>query len=131
MLTETPSVTQLSHVISQSAAPAFLLGALGAFIAILISRLNRIVDRTVILNGIPDDDTVRCRLKADLLRLMQRAAMMNRAIFWAVIASISVTFRRDRRFFNGVLSDTARTRSRHLLHDFARRVHRLAGRFCP
>ena len=92
MLTDTPSVTQLSHVISQSAAPAFLLGALGAFIAILSSRLNRIVDRTVILNGISDDDTVRRRLKADLPRLMRRAAMMNRAIFWAVIASISVTF---------------------------------------
>jgi hypothetical protein len=91
MLPDTPSVTQLSQVISQAAAPAFLLGALGAFIAILISRLNRIVDRTVILNGIPDDDTVRSRLKADLPRLMQRAAMMNRAIFWAVIASISVT----------------------------------------
>jgi hypothetical protein len=45
----------------------------------------------VILNGIPADDTVRYRLKADLPRLMQRAAMMNRAIFWAVIASISVT----------------------------------------
>ena len=41
--------------------------------------------------GITDDDTVRYRLKADLPRLMQRAAMMNRAIFWAVIASISVT----------------------------------------
>ena len=51
MLTDTPTVTQLSHVIAQSAAPAFLLGALGAFIAILISRLNRIADRTVILNG--------------------------------------------------------------------------------
>jgi uncharacterized protein DUF2721 len=91
MISDTPSVTQLSQVISQSAAPAFLLGALGAFIAILISRLNRIVDRSVILNGIPDDDAVRYRLKADLPRLMQRAAMMNRAIFWAVIASISVT----------------------------------------
>ena len=53
MLTDKPTVTQLSHVIAQSAAPAFLLGALGAFIAILISRLNRIVDRTVILHGIP------------------------------------------------------------------------------
>ena len=42
-------------------------------------------------SGILDDDTVRYRLKADLPRLMQRAAMMNRAIFWAVIASISVT----------------------------------------
>ena len=91
MIPDTPSVSQLSNVISQAAAPAFLLGALAAFIAVLISRLNRIIDRTVLLNGIPDDDTVRNRLKADLPRLMRRAAMMNRAIFWAVLASISVT----------------------------------------
>ena len=37
MITETPSVSQLSNVISQAAAPAFLLGALAAFIAVLIS----------------------------------------------------------------------------------------------
>jgi hypothetical protein len=91
MISDTPSVSQLSHVISQAAAPAFLLGALAAFIAVLISRLNRIVDRTVILNGISDDDAARSRLKADLPRLMRRAAMMNRAIFWAVIASIALT----------------------------------------
>jgi hypothetical protein len=91
MYPDTPSVSQLSQVISQAAAPAFLLGALAAFIAVLISRLNRIVDRTVILNGIPDDDAVRYRLKADLPRLMRRAAMMNRAIFWAVVASIALT----------------------------------------
>ena len=91
MIPETPSVSQLSQVISQAAAPAFLLGALAAFIAVLISRLNRIIDRTVILNAIPDDDPVRHRLKADLPRLMRRAAMVNRAIFWAVVASISAT----------------------------------------
>jgi hypothetical protein len=90
MYPETPSISQLSHVISQAAAPAFLLGALAAFIAVLISRLNRIIDRTIVLNGISDDD-VRCRLKADLPRLMRRAAMLNRAIFWAVIGSIAVT----------------------------------------
>jgi hypothetical protein len=91
MITDTPSVSQLSQVISQAAAPAFLLGALAAFIAVLINRLNRIVDRTGILNGISADDTVRSRLKADLPRLMRRAAMINRAIFWAVVASIAVT----------------------------------------
>ena len=91
MLTDTPTVSQLSHVISQAAAPAFLLGALAAFIAVLISRLNRVIDRTIVLNGISEDDTVRHRLKADLPRLMQRAAMLNRAIFWAVVASILVT----------------------------------------
>jgi hypothetical protein len=48
MYPDTPSVSQLSNVISQAAAPAFMLGALAAFIAILISRLNRIIDRTIV-----------------------------------------------------------------------------------
>jgi hypothetical protein len=91
MITETPSVNQLSQVISQAAAPAFLLGALAAFIAVLISRLNRIIDRTIVLNGIPAEDTVRSRLKADLPRMMWRATLVNRAILWAVIGSIAVT----------------------------------------
>ncbi|MCK1407124.1 DUF2721 domain-containing protein [Bradyrhizobium sp. 76] len=90
MITETPNVNQLSQVISQAAAPAFLLGALAAFISVLISRLNRIIDRTIVLNGIPPEDTVRSRLKADLPRLMWRATLVNRAILWAVIGSIAV-----------------------------------------
>jgi hypothetical protein len=91
MLPDTPSVSQLSHVISQAAAPAFLLGAIAAFIAILIARLNRIIDRTIVLNGISDTDTDKHRLRADLPRLMRRTAMLNRAIFWAVVSSITLT----------------------------------------
>jgi Protein of unknown function (DUF2721) len=91
MLPDTPSISQLSHVIAQAAAPAFMLGAVAAFIAILISRLNRIIDRTIVLNGISDADTAKQRLKADLPRLMRRTAMLNRAIFWAVISSITIT----------------------------------------
>jgi hypothetical protein len=64
MYPDTPSVSQLAQVISQAAAPAFLLGALGAFIAILTNRLNRIVDRSAFLNNISDDDAVRSRLKS-------------------------------------------------------------------
>jgi hypothetical protein len=91
MLPDTPSVSQLAHVISQATAPAFLLGAIAAFIAILISRLNRVIDRTIVLNAISEVDTTKIRLKADLPRLMRRTAMLNRAIFWAVISSITVT----------------------------------------
>jgi hypothetical protein len=91
MLPDTPSVSQLSHVISQAAAPAFLLGALAAFIAVLISRQNRIIDRSIYLNQIPDDDQMRCRLKVDLPRLVRRAAMINRAIFWSIMGSISIS----------------------------------------
>jgi hypothetical protein len=91
MIPEMPSVSQLSHVIAQAAAPAFLLGALAAFIAVLITRLNRIVDRTTALNAIADDDAVKSRLKADLPRLLRRAQMINRAVFWVVISSIAIT----------------------------------------
>ncbi|OSI60467.1 hypothetical protein BSZ21_38445 [Bradyrhizobium canariense] len=91
MLTDTPTVIQLSQVISQAAAPAFLLGALAAFIVVLIARLNRIIDRTIFLNGIPDNDAARSRLKADLPRLVQRATMLNRAVFWAVVGSILIS----------------------------------------
>ena len=91
MIPEMPSVSQLSQVISQAAAPAFLLGALAAFIAVLISRLNRIIDRTIVLNAIADSDATKSRLKADIPRLMRRAAMLNRAIFWAIIGSITIT----------------------------------------
>jgi hypothetical protein len=46
MLSDTPSVTQLSQVIGQVTAPAFLLGAVAAFTSVLISRMNRIIDRS-------------------------------------------------------------------------------------
>jgi hypothetical protein len=91
MYPDTPSISQLSHVISQSAAPAFLLGALAAFIAILIARLNRVIDRTIVLNAISDGDVDKVRLKADLPRLMRRTVMLNRAIFWATVSSIIIT----------------------------------------
>ena len=91
MYPDTPSVSHLSQVISQAAAPAFLLGALAAFIAVLISRLNRVVDRTIVLNAIDDNDATKSRLKADIPRLLRRAVMINRAIFWAVIGSITIT----------------------------------------
>ena len=91
MIPDTPSVSQLSLVISQAAAPAFLLGAFAAFIAILISRFNAIIDRTIALNAIPDGDAARQRLKADIPRLKRRAAMVNRAILWAIIGSITIT----------------------------------------
>jgi hypothetical protein len=92
MIPEIPSVSQLSQVIAQATAPAFLLGALAAFTAVLITRLNRIVDRTIALNAIADDDADKSRLKADIPRLLRRAAMINRAIFWVVVASIAITF---------------------------------------
>ena len=91
MISETPSVSQLSQVISQAIAPAFLLGALAAFISLLILRMNRVVDRSQALNAIGGNDPARVHLKTDLPRLKQRSVLLNKAILYASISAIFAT----------------------------------------
>jgi uncharacterized membrane protein YgcG len=91
VIQDTPSVSQLSQVISQAIAPAFILGALAAFISLLILRMNRVVDRSQTLNAIGGDDPARVHLKTDLPRLKQRALLLNRAILYAAISAIFAT----------------------------------------
>jgi uncharacterized protein DUF2721 len=88
----TPSVDQLARIIGNVAAPAFLLGAVAAFISVLVSRLNRVIDRAQFIYNIPDSDTSRSFLKGDLPRLRRRAEILNRALFWAVVAAILTAF---------------------------------------
>ena len=84
----TPSIDQLSSIIATVAAPAFLLGAVASFISVLFGRINRVIDRSQYLHAIAADDTSRAYLKADLPRLKRRAALLNRALICAVMASI-------------------------------------------
>jgi magnesium-transporting ATPase (P-type) len=83
-----PSVTQIAQVISQVTAPAFLLGAVAAFTSVLISRMNRIIDRSQALNAIKDDDQIKAQLKSDIPRLRRRATLLNRAILYSTISAI-------------------------------------------
>jgi uncharacterized membrane protein YgcG len=91
VLPNTPSVSQLSQVITQAIAPAFLLGALAAFISVLILRMNRVVDRSQVLNAISDTDSGRAHLKADIPRLKQRSRLLNNATFFATASAIFAT----------------------------------------
>ena len=72
-------------------APAFLLGAVAAFISVLIARMNRIIDRSQALNAISHDDPARAHLRADIPRLKRRAALLNSAIFLATTSAIVTT----------------------------------------
>jgi len=91
MIFDTPSPTELSLVIGQITAPAFLLGAVAAYIALLLARLRQVIDRTQELNQIADDDKTRAALKADIPRLHRRARLLNRAVEYAAISAIVVT----------------------------------------
>jgi hypothetical protein len=81
----------LSQIISHALAPAFLLGAVAAFVSILIGRMNGIIDRVRNLNLIADDEAPRARLKADIPRLKRRARLLNAAIRFALASGISTT----------------------------------------
>jgi hypothetical protein len=88
LLPITPSIDQLSRIIGNVAAPAFLLGAVAAFISVLVSRMNRVIDRAQFLHGIVDSDTTRSHLKADIPRLHRRASLLNRSLFYSIAAAI-------------------------------------------
>lgn len=84
----TPSIEQLSRIIGNVAAPAFLLGAVASFISVLISRINRVIDRAQFLHGITDSDASKAYLKADIPRLRQRATLLNRSLFCSVLSAM-------------------------------------------
>ncbi len=91
MATNYVLANELSKIISQATAPAFLLGAMAGVVSVLVGRLNRIVDRSNALTAINDDDAVRGRLKAEIPRLKRRAKLISKAIEYAVVAGIFTT----------------------------------------
>ena len=86
---EALTTNQLSLVISQAAAPAFLLGAVASFLSVLVSHMSRIIDRSRAINDIPDEDIKKALLKVSLPELRLRATLVNRAIYWAVASGIT------------------------------------------
>jgi adenylylsulfate kinase-like enzyme len=91
MALDTPTVSQLSQVITQVTAPAFLLGAVASFTSVLIGRMNRIIDRSQALHAITDGDTLRAHLKVDIPRLKRRAVLLNKAILFSTFAAITTS----------------------------------------
>ena len=83
-------VEDLSQVISQATAPAFLLGAVAAFVSVLIGRLNRIADRSVALAAIAGEDQSSAAFH-NLAGLRRRARLINKAIEYAVASGIFTT----------------------------------------
>jgi hypothetical protein len=73
---------------SQATAPAFVLGAVAAFIAVLLNRIAIVLDRIRSLNEIPSDETARTHLMSDIPRLRKRAKLLNSATYLALLSGI-------------------------------------------
>ncbi|MBU3731516.1 MAG: DUF2721 domain-containing protein [Beijerinckiaceae bacterium] len=79
MLTIEPDLSGVTNVIIHATAPAFLLGAVASFISILMARFERIMDRR--RNQIDGS--------GDPLRLVERAALLHSAIYFAALAGLA------------------------------------------
>jgi Protein of unknown function (DUF2721) len=91
MFPEVATVNQLSVVISQTAAPAFLLGAIASFLSVLVSHMSRISDRTRELAINETREGRRAEVQEMAARLKKRAALINRAIYLAVASGIATS----------------------------------------
>jgi hypothetical protein len=83
-----PDAVQLSHVIAEAMAPAFVLGAIAGFTSILLGRLTAVIERIRHLNDIADEEQSRAHLRSDLPRLRRRAELLNKATRLAVTSGI-------------------------------------------
>jgi hypothetical protein len=85
---DTPPISQLSQVISQAIAPAFILGSVSGFIAVLVTRLNRIIDRCRSLAAQSQTQGPGDPAQGDLKRPNTRADLINRALLFAVACAL-------------------------------------------
>jgi hypothetical protein len=88
MLSTLPTLDQIQLVISQTAAPAFILGAVASFLSVLLSHMGRIIDRARAINDLAESHPENSKLKANLPQLQKRARILHRAIYWAIGSGI-------------------------------------------
>jgi len=92
MSLDTLTSNQFALVISQAAAPAFLLGAVASFLSVLFLQLNRILDRLGAISSLSDESATSAKLRATRPLLKIRATNVGRAIFWALGSGIATCF---------------------------------------
>lgn len=85
-------VTDVAHAIQLSLGPVFLLNGLGVLLAMLTSRLARIVDRARVLEArlpsVGEEETTE--IHRVLAVTSRRARLMNRAITLGTMAALLV-----------------------------------------
>jgi hypothetical protein len=82
----------IAHVIQLAIAPVFLLSSLGTVLAVLSTRLGRIVDRTrVLLERLEKaTDDKRAKIDVELQLLVRRRGYVNSAITAATVSALLI-----------------------------------------
>jgi|ERR1044072_29730 hypothetical protein len=85
-----PDVDRLSRIFSNAIAPAFFLGAVAAFVSLMMSRLAAVKDRIKAAGALPDQD--RSAASAALGLLTRRARLLSHGIIMSLASGICATF---------------------------------------
>jgi hypothetical protein len=89
MLADTPNFAHITNVISQSTAPAFVLGAVAGFLSILTGRLERIGDRARGLRE-ASPPSVSIRAGVDPVGIaLRRQEFLYQAIYFAILSALT------------------------------------------
>lgn len=85
-------VTAIGHVIQLSVAPVFLLSGVAGILAVMTSRLGRVVDRARQKEALAatSSGAATTRLTDELATLSRRAALIYRGITLCTVAAILV-----------------------------------------
>jgi hypothetical protein len=86
-------VSGVAHVIQLAVAPVFLLSGIGAILAVMTSRLGRVIDRARVLEermetASPEQGAV---LRADLIHLSRRAQLIGPAITLCTVTALLIS----------------------------------------
>jgi len=87
--------SDIGHVIQLAVAPVFLLSGIAGMLAVFVTRLSRIIDRSRLLDdGLQsaheDRQDRHARLRLELLSLSRRSRLIERAIVLATAAGFFV-----------------------------------------
>ena len=99
-MTLVADIDHLSEAISHATAPAFMLGAVAAFLSILIARLERIADKNKALRSLDVNLDPNDRLAAAFLRRME---LLGHAIYLAVLSALATATLLVLAFLAGLL----------------------------
>ncbi|MGI8943927.1 MAG: DUF2721 domain-containing protein [Qipengyuania sp.] len=91
LVSRTSSTARVQEIVRLSLAPAFLLGAIGAVLNVMMSRLIWVAERIERLEGRLEDEK-RARVRRELSRLRRRRRLAQRAVMFSTAAASTISF---------------------------------------
>jgi len=84
------AVPAIAHTIELSIAPVFLISGIAALLAVLTSRLHRIVDRSRALEAQPGDMSNSAAVGREMKVLFRRGKLINESITLCTITAVLI-----------------------------------------